>query len=132
MELLRANPSGRPQRQQESMIQAPIVPVERIRGRKLQRLRAAHFAANPLCVRCKAKGIARAATEYDHIIALTNGGTNDEENMQGLCADCHEAKTNEDLGYTPKVVTGADGWPVEQTQGTATAARWRRAERGRK
>lgn len=101
--------------------------VERIRGRKLQRIRAEHFSANPLCVMCAAQGRVSTATELDHIIALTNGGTNDDSNYQGLCYACHEIKTNADLGYTPRAATGADGWPVEQTEQQSRAARWRRA-----
>lgn len=104
--------------------------VERIRGRKLQRIRAAHFKANPLCVMCFKAGRVAVATDLDHIIALTNGGTNDPENFQGLCEPCHVTKTNEDLGYTPKVTTGLDGWPVEVSASTSKHARWKRAERG--
>jgi 5-methylcytosine-specific restriction protein A len=100
--------------------------VERIRGRALQRIRARHFAAHPLCVMCEAKGIITLATELDHIIALTNGGTNDDDNLQGLCAPCHEIKTIADLGNRPRVTVGADGWPVvDAVQGKGP--RWRRA-----
>lgn len=31
--------------------------------------------------------------QYDHIIALANGGTNDMENLQALCVNCHKEKT---------------------------------------
>lgn len=101
--------------------------VERIRGRKLQRIREAHFKANPLCVMCLKAGHIAVAVELDHVIALTNGGTNDPENYQGLCLACHEIKTNADLGYTPKVETGADGWPVEAKPSANPHARWKRA-----
>jgi 5-methylcytosine-specific restriction endonuclease McrA len=90
------------------------------------------LSANPLCVMCQAKGRVTIATEVDHIIALTNGGTedpHDDSNRQGLCAPCHIEKTNADLGYTPKVRTGMDGWPVEDAP-ERPAARWKRAERG--
>jgi 5-methylcytosine-specific restriction protein A len=69
----------------------------RIRGRTLQRIRAVHLNENPLCVICLAKGIVKEATEVDHILALTNGGQDVEDNRQGLCGPCHEAKTVEDL-----------------------------------
>lgn len=69
----------------------------RIRGRTLQTIRDRHFNANPLCVMCLAKGIVAAATELDHIIALTNGGSDTAGNRQGLCAACHQAKTLVDL-----------------------------------
>jgi 5-methylcytosine-specific restriction protein A len=110
--------------------------VERIRGRRLQRIRAQYFASHPLCVMCEAEGRTTLATQLDHIVALTNGGKDfdqdDGENRQGLCDECHEIKTNIDLGYTPKAATGVDGWPVEVTRATSNAARWRRAERGGK
>lgn len=54
---------------------------------------------NPLCVHCQAKGIVRLWDELDHIVALTNGGTDTDDNLQGLCADCHKDKTAEDLGH---------------------------------
>lgn len=82
---------------------------------------------------CKAEGRVTLATEVDHIVALTNGGVEDPHddcNRQGLCFDCHEMKTAADLGYTPKVETGIDGWPVERTESQNSTARWKRAERG--
>lgn len=35
--------------------------------------------------------------EIDHIIALMNGGNNEESNLQALCRNCHGLKTFEDL-----------------------------------
>jgi len=86
--------------------------VQRIRGRRLQRIRAAHLRANPLCVHCRAKGLITAATQVDHITALVNGGADVEENRQGLCDECHKVKTAEDLGYRRRPAIGLDGWPV--------------------
>lgn len=73
-----------------------------------------------MCAMCKVS----AATELDHIVALANGGTNDEDNLQGLCAACHEIKTIADLGYKQRVTTGIDGWPVDAVP---VGPRWRRA-----
>ena len=53
------------------------------------------------------------ATDLDHIIALENGGTNDESNYQGLCSPCHKTKTLKDLNYKPKQTIGLDGYPIE-------------------
>ncbi len=88
----------------------------RIRGRRLQRIRDQHFAKRPLCVRCMAKSPPRVtvATQLDHVVALVNGGQDVESNRQGLCDDCHDEKTREDLGHAarrPEV--GVDGWPIE-------------------
>lgn len=91
--------------------------TDRIRGRRLQRIRAQHFSAHPLCVMCQAKGRVRIATQLDHIVALENGGKDfdqDEgQNRQGLCDDCHKDKTARDLGHKRRVHIGLDGWPVE-------------------
>jgi 5-methylcytosine-specific restriction protein A len=84
----------------------------RIRGRKLQTLRRTCFQRNPLCAECERNGIVRAATQRDHRIALCNGGQDTEDNVQGLCDQCHAAKTAKDMGYNPKPVIGIDGWPV--------------------
>lgn len=83
----------------------------RIRGAKLQTIRKRWFAKNPLCVACKRKGYITVATELDHITPLYKGGKDDDTNRQGLCADCHKAKTNVDLGYKPKGCD-AEGNPI--------------------
>ena len=76
--------------------------VKRLRGRTLQRLRAALLRDNPLCVVCASAGKTSEAIELDHIVALVNGGTNDPENMQGLCRSCHQDKTSRDMGFEPR------------------------------
>jgi 5-methylcytosine-specific restriction endonuclease McrA len=104
--------------------------VERITGRKLQALRLRIWSADPYCAMCKGltdMSQGQHGFELDHVVALTNGGTNDDANMQVLCYSCHDIKTNADLGYTPRQATGDDGWPIEQTPQQARAARWRRA-----
>lgn len=35
----------------------------------------------------------RACTELDHITAIADGGTDNRDNLQGLCATCHRTKT---------------------------------------
>lgn len=87
--------------------------VERLRGRAAVEQRTRRLAAEPLCRKCKAKGIVRASTVPDHIIALVNGGTDEDDNIQCLCRWHHEAKTREDLGQKQRVGIGADGWPVD-------------------
>ena len=86
--------------------------TKRIRGRQLQTLRRRLFLINPLCVLCERAGRLSVASELDHIVALVNGGDNEEENLQGLCAPCHVDKTAVDLGQRVKPVIGLDGWPV--------------------
>jgi len=98
--------------------------VKRIRGRALQALRDRLLSANPLCAMCKSRGLVTLATDLDHIVALTNGGGNDDENLQGLCAECHELKTLADLGRRPRMEIGEDGWPK---QAQPRGPRWRRS-----
>ena len=86
--------------------------TQRLRGRPLQTLRRRLLSAQPLCVACQRAGRLTVASELDHIVALVNGGDNDEENLQGLCAPCHVDKTAVDLGQRVKSVIGLDGWPV--------------------
>lgn len=86
---------------------------KRIRGAELQAMRRRHFRGNPLCVMCQAKGKVRLATELDHIKALVNGGTDTDDNRQGLCEPCHKDKTRIDMGHAPRIAIGLDGWPKE-------------------
>jgi 5-methylcytosine-specific restriction endonuclease McrA len=85
---------------------------QRIRGRRLQAIRAAHFAREPLCIHCFKQGRTRLATELDHIQALCNGGKDEANNRQGLCQPCHDLKTMQDLGIKPKQAFDAQGEPV--------------------
>jgi 5-methylcytosine-specific restriction endonuclease McrA len=106
--------------------------VERLRGRALQRQRERVWLRDQgVCARCGHVTTFPSGFEMDHIVALANGGTNDDANMQILHHECHEAKTNEDLGYTPKVATGLDGWPVDEPVSTTRqrTARWKRVAR---
>jgi len=69
---------------------------QRVRGRRLTEMRAALFYAKPLCAMCEAEGRITLATERDHIINLASGGTDTEDNTQGLCRSCHRMKTAEE------------------------------------
>jgi len=53
------------------------------------------FSADPLCAECRKASPPRVtlATQRDHIVPLAEGGTDDDSNIQGLCDDCHRAKT---------------------------------------
>ena len=56
-------------------------------------MRADLFQRNPLCVECQRLGRVTLATQRDHIKPLAEGGTDDADNEQGLCHECHEAKS---------------------------------------
>lgn len=57
------------------------------------------LARFPLCVMCKAKGIYRPTDEIDHVVPLNRGGPDTEDNLQGLCTPCHEAKSTAEQGW---------------------------------
>ena len=60
-------------------------------------LRAKFIEANPLCVECKKKGIITPAKVVDHIVPINMGGAPlSEDNLQPLCATCHNAKSARD------------------------------------
>lgn len=46
-----------------------------------------------LCQACKANGKIRAASEVDHIRPKADGGTDDINNLQAICKQCHVAKS---------------------------------------
>lgn len=56
-------------------------------------MRAELFARDPLCAECKRQARVTLATQRDHIKALAEGGADDDSNVQGLCHECHEAKS---------------------------------------
>lgn len=74
---------------------APSAPqqVKRIRGRAGQRLRHQVLSEEPLCRRCDEQGLVTASAIADHIVPLSQGGTNDRSNFQGLCVPCHDEKS---------------------------------------
>lgn len=60
-------------------------------------LRNSWIILNPLCCRCEARGILKAADVVDHIIPLTLDNLArlglDPNNLQSLCYRCHSVKT---------------------------------------
>lgn len=65
-----------------------------------------------LCQPCLKQQRVKVANQVDHIKPKAKGGTDAEDNLQAICAPCHEAKTLTDQGGRPKVTIGADGWPT--------------------
>jgi 5-methylcytosine-specific restriction endonuclease McrA len=70
----------------------------RERGRPWMRRRARWFSDHPLCVLCDAAGRTALAQELDHIVPLWAGGSGADDNLQGLCIECHRAKTAREAG----------------------------------
>ena len=66
-------------------------------GRAWQKIRAAQLQREPWCRECRRKEYTEPATQVDHIVPKANGGTDDEENLQSLCARHHSRKTAKEL-----------------------------------
>lgn len=49
-----------------------------------------------LCCECGRAGRIAAASEVDHIVPKSQGGTDDLSNLQSLCPRCHRAKTQQE------------------------------------
>ncbi len=64
---------------------------------------------------CQACGYLTEKGHCDHIVPLSNRGTDDLVNLQWLCIPCSEAKTQiesgEARGLKQKIAIGEDGWP---------------------
>lgn len=87
---------------------------KRTTGRAWQNIRKRVLSDNPLCVHCQLEGLITLANEVDHIKPLSQGGTDDYSNLQGLCSHHHTIKTAKEQGYKVKVKIGLDGFPIDK------------------
>ena len=55
-------------------------------------IRAEHLQLEPYCRVCGAQ-----ATDVDHIVPKRAGGSENRQNLQSLCKQCHSAKTGRGL-----------------------------------
>jgi 5-methylcytosine-specific restriction enzyme A len=61
------------------------------------------LAQDGCCAGCARKlAVAGERVEYDHRLALINGGENRESNIQALCPNCHKPKTRADVAIKSK------------------------------
>ena len=68
--------------------------TKRLRGRLGASQRARRLAAEPNCRDCfEYGGIIRKAVEVDHIVPISQGGSDEDDNVRCLCASCHKART---------------------------------------
>ena len=65
---------------------------DKARVKRYWRNREVVLRRDPVCKACNE----RASEEADHIIALSLGGDDTLDNMQGLCRRCHAAKSKVD------------------------------------
>ena len=99
------------------------------------RVKARLWKRNPCCVGCGLPtNDSTRKPQFDHIVALVNGGENKESNIQILCAGCHRVKSFADvamksseakrlkkrLGLQPRRTI-----PGRKFDGTPIPARWR-------
>jgi 5-methylcytosine-specific restriction protein A len=98
------------------------------------RVKARIWKRDRNCVRCGLPTGDVRKPEYDHIVALANGGENRESNLQIMCAGCHRVKT-----YTDVAVKASDAKrlkrrlglkprrtiPGRKFDGTPVPSRWR-------
>lgn len=85
--------SGRCAKHQKAKWAKPVEATKRRTGRWLMGQREALFRRSPLCAVCECKGRVSLAVIRDHIIPLAEGGADMDDNTQGLCAECNDAKT---------------------------------------
>jgi 5-methylcytosine-specific restriction protein A len=51
------------------------------------------LAEEPVCRKCLEQGRTRESKVVDHIKPLSEGGSDERTNKQGLCQPCHDAKS---------------------------------------
>lgn len=70
-------------------------------GRPWRRKRAAVLQRDGYlcqCDDCRANGKLLVAHEVDHIVPLSQGGTDDPSNLRAINRNCHRAKTQREAG----------------------------------
>lgn len=70
------------------------VATERIRGRKLDRIRKRILLRDGYT--CQMCGRVSSRLEVDHRVPLHLGGSESDENRWSLCLQCHQAKTEQE------------------------------------
>lgn len=87
--------------------------IERARGRRAVEDRARIMRRDKgMCQACLSFGRVTQAHQVDHIIALTNGGDDSDDNKRALCDECHAEKTRLDMGYRPRPAFDSSGLPM--------------------
>lgn len=65
-----------------------------------------------LCLRDDAR--ITPADQVDHILPVSRGGSDDPQNLQSLCGDCHAEKSATERGYRRRPMIGEDGFPMKK------------------
>jgi 5-methylcytosine-specific restriction enzyme A len=78
-----------------------------------RRQRRYQLMVEPLCQQCGKEGRITGATEVDHVTPHGGDWTKFRLGaLQSLCRDCHQAKTQRERGYRPRLWYGLDGTPL--------------------
>lgn len=91
-------------RERESRDQAKT--DKRYNTARWQRLRASVLAREPLCRECAGHGVVTAAQVVDHITPVVDGGGDARDNLQPLCASCHNQKTQRETNARSRSARG--------------------------
>lgn len=79
------------------------------------KIRARILKRDPRC-RIHGPRCSIEATQVDHIYGR---GSHDDANLQGVCANCHRDKTNEEAAAGRRLTRGKARRPTEQHPGLA-------------
>src|SRR5262245_5718705 len=85
-------------------------------GRRWRTFRLTFLAEHPLCAMCACQGRVSAATVVDHKRKHAGPGDPllwDLENMQALCAPCHDSTKQQQDHKGWALGHGPDGWPLD-------------------
>jgi 5-methylcytosine-specific restriction endonuclease McrA len=57
----------------------------------------------------------KSSTQVDHKHPVIKGGTDERDNLRGICDECHDIKTAKDLGIKPPPnKIGLDVYPISK------------------
>lgn len=59
-------------------------------GSRWQKVRARYVREHPYCEMCFREGKMTPVQEVHHIVPISQGGTNEPDNLMSLCRSCHE------------------------------------------
>ena len=62
---------------------------------------------------CLSRDRVTAAVAVDHVVPKAQGGTDDLENLQSICQECHDIKTQAEKGARLKLGCDATGTPAD-------------------